>query len=118
MGFEGISILAAPERSVGALPIPFTDIIPNRVAEYAGQGVILAEVLRQLADDNDDLALILDFGRITRNHHGFVMGDQRIDGPVTHVGFFRDVWGLAADFRLFDHVVGIIQSSRVECPRQ
>ena len=90
-GLEGVRVLGPPQRAVGLLPGALADVVADGVAEHAGEGLGLAQVLGALADDGDELALVLDLGGIGGNDDRLVVGDERVDGAIADVGLLGQV---------------------------
>src|SRR5436190_14009075 len=113
-GLEGVAVLGAPERAVGLLPHALAHVVADGVAEHAGEGVCLAQVLGLPADDDDQLALVLHLGGIPRDDDRLTISDQRVDRAIADVGLLGQV-GLDAVLggHLAD-VLGVVEADAVE----
>src|SRR5262245_18124267 len=76
---EGVTVLAAKHGSIGLLPIPLTDIVPDAVAKDVIQGVFLGDVPRLLAYDYRELSLWLHRSRTVFRHDDiFLWANERM----------------------------------------
>src|SRR5437764_3405316 len=115
---ESVGILGPPQRAVGLLPGALADIVADGVAEHASHRVGLREMLDLLADDDDELAFVMDlFGRGRRDHHVLVMRDQRILGAIADFGPVRDVRHFAAFVGGFLEMLQIVQPDAIKRAR-
>ncbi len=88
---EGIGILRPPQSAIGLLPGSLADVVADGVAEHAVHRVGFGQVFHLLADDDGELALIVDLlGRKRGDHHVLVMGDQRVLRAVADLRPVRD----------------------------
>src|SRR6516162_8261384 len=115
---EGIGILGAPQPAIGLLPGALGDVVADRVAEYAGHRVRFAEVLHLLADDDDELAFIMDLlGRICGDHDIFVMCNQRILRALADLGPVGNVRHLAALVGGLLEMLEVVQADAIKGAR-
>src|SRR5215510_4810440 len=76
---EGVTVLAAKHGSIGLLPIPLTDIVPDAVTKDVIQGVFLRDVPRLLAYDYRELSLRLHrSGTVFRHDNVFLRANERM----------------------------------------
>ena len=76
------------------------------------------EVFCLLADDDDELALVVDFlGGIRRDHDVFVMRDQRVLRAIADLGPVGNVRHLAALVGGFLEMLEIVQADAIEGAR-
>src|ERR1700756_2397376 len=116
--FEGVAILRPPQAAIGLLPAALADIVADGVAEHAIHGVLLGQMFDLLADDDDELAFIVDLvGRGRRDHYVLVMGDQRVLGAIADLGAIGDVRHFAALVGGFLQVLQIIEPDAIKGTR-
>ncbi len=113
-GLEGVGVLGAPQRAVGLLPDALAHVVADGVAEHAGQRVGLAQVLRLLADDDDQLALVLHLGGVARDDDRLAVRNQRVDGAIADVGLLGQVGLDALLGGDFADVLGVVEADAIE----
>src|SRR5713226_9870105 len=115
---ESVGIFRAPKPAIGLLPRPFADIIADGVAEHAGHRVGLRQMLCLLADDDDQLALVVDLlGSGCRDHDIFVMRDQRVLRAITDLGPIGNIGHFATLVGGFLEMLEVIEADAIERTR-
>src|SRR5262249_2906691 len=96
------------------LPNALAHVVAYGVAEHAGEGIGLTQVLGLFADDDDEFAFVLHLARIARNDDRLLVGDQRIDGTIANVGLLgqRRLDPLLG--RHLANVLGIVEADAIE----
>src|SRR6516164_5070913 len=112
---EGVAILRTPQAAVGLLPGALGNVVADGVTEHAGHCVRSGQMFGLLADDDDELAFVMDlFGSGGRNHHVLIVTDQRVLRAITDLRPVRDVRYLAALVGGLLQVLEVIQPDAVE----
>ena len=83
---EGVEALGAGPLQVALLQVAGGDVVGHGVAEHHLGHALRRDVLAQPADDDGELALVVDVGALPRQH-------DRVAGPTTEVLGLRNIAG-------------------------
>src|SRR5262249_3059722 len=108
---EAVRVLRAPHRAVAALPGALAHVVADRPAEHVVGRLVLRNLPALLADDGDELTLVLEYlARVLRLDDRVVVRAKRVVGAIADVRPLRELRLHASALGRLDDVIAVVDA--------